>query len=220
MVVIHELCGWLCSMYVTVWRWERNKNIYEHKHLYNKIPLECEARQCYDADYDDSLSPLTFSGEWSEDSCLKKNQITTALAFSPFNPVDFLQCVLPPCLDVCPFQRLQLHCRSASSCPFGVIIAQVVTWKTVKVGFVILYEGAFEAPRAVCLWIHLSAPNQILLDRCLSPLRPADILHSVCLHGVQDKVKGLRFFFFFLFDFVVLTRSPTPTHPLPHPTFT
>lgn len=57
--------------------WEK-KNIYEHKHLYNKIPLECEARQCYDADYDDSLSPLTFSGEWSEDSCLKKikNQIT------------------------------------------------------------------------------------------------------------------------------------------------
>lgn len=43
------------------------KNIYE-KHLYDKIPLECEARQCYDADYDDSLSPLTFSGEWSEDS--------------------------------------------------------------------------------------------------------------------------------------------------------
>ena len=39
----------------------KKKNIYE-KHLYDKIPLECEARQCYDADYDDSLSPLTFRG--------------------------------------------------------------------------------------------------------------------------------------------------------------
>lgn len=47
---------------------KKKKNIYE-KHLYDKIPLECEARQCYyDADYDDSLSPLTFSGEWSEES--------------------------------------------------------------------------------------------------------------------------------------------------------
>lgn len=33
-----------------------------------QIPLECEARQCYNADDDDSLSPLTFSGEWSESS--------------------------------------------------------------------------------------------------------------------------------------------------------
>lgn len=45
-----------------------NMSVYE-KHLYDKIPLECEARQCYyDADYDDSLSPLTFSGDWSEES--------------------------------------------------------------------------------------------------------------------------------------------------------
>lgn len=155
MVVLHEMCGWLCSMYVTV---GRKKNIYEHKHLYNKIPLECEARQCYDADYDDSLSPLTFSGEWSEDSCLKKNKKSNNNALAPpppppppFNTVDFLLCVLPPCLDSCTFQRLQLHCGSARSCPLGVIIAQVVTWKTVKVGFVILYEGVFEPPRAVCL---------------------------------------------------------------------
>lgn len=80
MVVLHEMCGWLCSMYVTV---GRKKNIYEHKHLYNKIPLECEARQCYDADYDDSLSPLTFSGEWSEDSCLKKNKKSNNNALAP-----------------------------------------------------------------------------------------------------------------------------------------
>lgn len=55
-------------VYMSIWRWLKKKNIYE-KHLYDKIPLECEARQCYyDADYDDSLSPLTFSGEWSEES--------------------------------------------------------------------------------------------------------------------------------------------------------
>lgn len=55
------------------------KNIYE-KHLYDKLPLECEARQCYDADYKDSLSPLTFSGEWSEDSSFLKIS-NRALAF-------------------------------------------------------------------------------------------------------------------------------------------
>lgn len=55
-------CAVCVYVYLTL-----KKNIYE-KHLYDKIPLECEARQCYDADYDDSLSPLTFSGEWSEDS--------------------------------------------------------------------------------------------------------------------------------------------------------
>lgn len=65
MVVIHKKCAWLCCMCICLFDVE--KNIYE-KHLYDKIPLECEARQCYDADYDDSLSPLTFSGEWSEDS--------------------------------------------------------------------------------------------------------------------------------------------------------
>lgn len=43
---------------MSIWRW---KNIYE-KHLYDKIPLECEARQCYDADSDDSLSP--FNIQW------------------------------------------------------------------------------------------------------------------------------------------------------------
>lgn len=66
MVVIHKKCAWLWCMCICLFDVEK-KNIYE-KHLYDKIPLECEARQCYDADYDDSLSPLTFSGEWSEDS--------------------------------------------------------------------------------------------------------------------------------------------------------
>ncbi len=66
MVVIHKKCAWLCCMCICLFDVEK-KNIYE-KHLYDKIPLECEARQCYDADYDDSLSPLTFSGKWSEDS--------------------------------------------------------------------------------------------------------------------------------------------------------
>lgn len=204
-----------------MWLLGEKKNIYEHKHLYNKIPLECEARQCYDADYDDSLSPLTFSGEWSEDSCLKKKKKSNNNALAPpsppFNTVDFLLCVLPPCLDSCTFQRLQLHYGSARSCPLGVIIAQVVTWKTVKVGFVILYEGVFEPPRAVCLWIHLSAPNQILLDRCLSPFRPTDILHSVCLQGVQDKVKGLRFFNLILFFLPEPPTTPDPPHPPPDP---
>lgn len=68
MVVIHKSvlgCAVCVYVYLTL-----KKNIYE-KHLYDKIPLECEARQCYDADYDDSLSPLTFSGEWSEDSSFK-----------------------------------------------------------------------------------------------------------------------------------------------------
>lgn len=134
---------------------------------------------------------------------------------APLNTVDFLRRVLPPCLDSCTFQRLQLHCGSARSCPLGVIIAQVVTWKTVKVGFVILYEGVFGPPRAVCLWIHLSAPNQILLDRCLSPFRPTDILHSVCLQGVQDKVKGLRFFYLVLF-FFYQSHPPTPPTPTIH----
>lgn len=36
-----------------------------------KIPLECEARQCYDADYDDSLSPLTFSGNGQRNHLLE-----------------------------------------------------------------------------------------------------------------------------------------------------
>lgn len=57
-----------CAVCVLVYlTFGKKKNIYE-KHLYDKIPLECEARQRYDADYDDSLSPLTFSGEWSEES--------------------------------------------------------------------------------------------------------------------------------------------------------
>lgn len=71
MVVIHKKCAWLCCMCICLFDVDdkkKKKNIYE-KHLYDKIPLECEARQCYyDADYDDSLSPLTFSGEWSEES--------------------------------------------------------------------------------------------------------------------------------------------------------
>lgn len=42
MVVIHEkVCLVVLYVYVSVWRWK--KNIYE-KHLYDKIPLECEAR--------------------------------------------------------------------------------------------------------------------------------------------------------------------------------
>lgn len=60
-----------CAVCVNVYLTLEKKTIYE-KHLYDKIPLECEARQCYDADYDDSLSPLTFSGEWSELSSSKK----------------------------------------------------------------------------------------------------------------------------------------------------
>lgn len=68
-----------CAVCVYVFDVEKKKNIYE-KHLYNKIPLECEARQCYDADYDDSLSPLTFSCEWSEDSSFLKTS-NHALAF-------------------------------------------------------------------------------------------------------------------------------------------
>lgn len=66
MVVIHKVCLVVLYVYLSIWRLGK-KNIYE-KHLYDKIPLECEARQRYDADYDDSLSPLTFSGEWSEES--------------------------------------------------------------------------------------------------------------------------------------------------------
>lgn len=54
-------------LYVYICLFDVGKNIYE-KHLYDKIPLECEARQCFNADSDDSLPPLTFSGEWSEES--------------------------------------------------------------------------------------------------------------------------------------------------------
>lgn len=68
MVVIHKrVLGCAVCVYVCL---TLKKNIYE-KHLYDKTPLECEARQCYDADYDDSLPPLTFSGEWSESSVKK-----------------------------------------------------------------------------------------------------------------------------------------------------
>lgn len=73
---------------MSIWRW---KNIYE-KHLYDKIPLECEARQCYDADYDDSLSPLTFSGQWTEESSRRK-WITTNLFCSIF----FVRAYSPLC---------------------------------------------------------------------------------------------------------------------------
>lgn len=52
--------------------------------------------------------------------------------------------------------------------------------------------GRVWAPQAVCLRIHQSTPNQILLHRRLSPHCP-DISRSVQLQGVQDKVKGLRF---------------------------
>lgn len=100
---------------------------------------------------------------------------------------------IPPCLDLYTFQRLQLHSGSAMSCPAGVVtIPQVVAWKIVR-WICNSVWGRVWTPRAVCLWIHLSAPNQILLDRRLSPLCPPDILHSVWLQGVQDKVKGLRF---------------------------
>ena len=62
------MLGCAVCVYVYLTLMIKKKNIYE-KHLYDKIPLECEARQCYyDADYDDSLSPLTFSGDWSEES--------------------------------------------------------------------------------------------------------------------------------------------------------
>lgn len=73
MVVILKKCAWLCCTCICLFDVDKKKNIYE-KHLYDKIPLECEARQCYDADYDDSLSPLTFSGEWSEECHLLENE--------------------------------------------------------------------------------------------------------------------------------------------------
>lgn len=79
----------------------------------------------------------------------------------------------------------KLYC-SRNNTMFHVVTRKIVRWICNSVW------GSVWAPRAVCLQIHLSAPNQILLDRCLSPHCP-DILHSVWLQGVQDKVKGLRF---------------------------
>lgn len=88
----------------------------------------------------------------------------------------------------------------------GCVTRKVARWICNSV------RGWVWAPRAVCLRIHLSTPNQILLRRRLSPPCP-EILHSARLQGVQDKVKGLRFF---------LTRcpptTPDPTRsPMPNP---
>lgn len=43
-VCLVVLCVCVCVCICLIWRWEKN-NIYE-KHLYDEIPLECEARQC------------------------------------------------------------------------------------------------------------------------------------------------------------------------------
>lgn len=87
------------------------------------------------------------------------------------------------------------------------MIPQVVTRKIIR-WICNSVRGRVWAPQAVCLWIHQSTPNQILLHRRLSPHCP-DISHSVWLQGVQDKVKGLRF----------SDQAPPPPCPYPkhHP---
>lgn len=103
MVVVHEKCAWLCCICICLFDvGKQKKNIYE-KHLYDKIPLECEARQCYDADYDDSLSPFNTKGQRNH---LENKPRVSLLSSHEYLPVQYTL-----------RQRLQLRSGSAIHCP-------------------------------------------------------------------------------------------------------
>lgn len=133
------MCLVVLFVYMSIWRW---KNIYE-KHLYDKIPLECEARQCYDADYDDSLSPLTFSGKRSEESSFRTFFCAYTSLFSPI---------------VSDMSRFTASFWISHHSPL-VVPRAMARW---------ICNSAW-APRAVCLQIHLSIPTKFC---SASPHRP------------------------------------------------
>lgn len=157
-----------------------------------------------------------------------------ALYFNSIYFFGFLLYIYFPYLALCYtiFQRLQLPFGSAIylfifiififSPPTVVMISQVVTGMIVRC---ICKCGWVWAPRAVCLWIHLSTLYQILLHRRLVSALPQHFTSSFDYKGVRDK--GERFEVFQTRPHHPTTLTPTQqlTHAysktgpaqLPHP---